>query len=148
MLCRYDQNYVPYGMVLCIFQLYRVFLLPFANTWMLYSLLEKLEVSISLSTCGIEGALVACCCAIPARMRTLLHVPIQLISVSFTASVASKLCPASGSLTVLSICMGSVLSLQLALTMVLPVLLAVSFEAGSCRSFVPHVQAKRSLFQA
>ena len=137
-----------YGLVLCIFQLYRVFLLPFANTWMLYSLIDKLQVSISSGMCMLQGFLLGSCFFLSIRMRALLHVPVQLVSVCFSASVASKVCPASGTLPMVTLCMSSVLSLQLALGVAVPMLISFSCEAGSCRSFVPHVQAKRALFHA
>ena len=146
-LCRYDQSYVPYGFVLCIFQLYRAFLLPFANTWMLYSLIGKLELKVSIVMCYLQSVLLCACFVLPTRTRAALHIPVQLVSVSFSASVASRLCPASTSLTTLSVCIGSVLSAQHVMTMAVPIALAMSFQEGPCRSFVPHVQAKRSLFQ-
>jgi hypothetical protein len=144
---RYDR-YVGAGALLCAFQLYRALLLPFVNTWMLWSLLGKLALPISNAFWFAQAALLAACLALSIPLRALLHVPVQLFAVCFSASTASRLCPAPASWAAAGACAGGVLALQLALSVAAPALIAASVQASPVRSFVPHVQVKRSLFVA
>jgi hypothetical protein len=145
-VCRYD-HYLNYGLVLCVFQVYRVLLLPFANTWMLWSLVNKLEFEVTTSMWMLQGLLLAGCYMFAFKMRSLLHVPVQLVTVCVAASTAVRCCtrPDSGGYGLL--CMCGIMWLQIVLSIIVPGLIQHRLEATSCRSFVPHVQAKRSVFQ-
>lgn len=146
-VCRYD-HYLNYGLVLCVLQVYRVFLLPFANTWMLWSLVNKLEFEISLSMWLSQGLLLGSCYLFSFRVRSLLRVPVQLVTVSFSSSTAVRCCGGphnSGGFALACLC--GVMWLQIVLGIVIPGLIIHRLEMSSCRSFVPHVQAKRSVFQ-
>lgn len=140
-------HYLNYGLVLCVFQVYRVFLLPFANTWMLWSLVKKLELKITLFMWVTQGLLLVGCYLCSIKLRALLNVPVQLVTVCFSASTAVRCCshPEFG-LVVLG-CMCGIMWMQIALSIVAPGLIMHMLESSTCRSFVPHVQARRSAFQ-
>lgn len=54
-LCRYEQ-YITYGgAVLQVFQMYRLIVLPVANTWMSWSLLNKLGIAPSSTVVAATG---------------------------------------------------------------------------------------------
>jgi hypothetical protein len=133
--------------VLCIFQIYRVLLLPFANTWMLWSLISRLDLKVSNLMLAGQAAAATACLLLSVRLRALLHVPVQLLTVCCAASAAARLCGPPQSRALMAACMGGVLSTQLLVSLAAPILLTVTLDSGSFRSFVPHVQAKRSLFQ-
>ncbi len=53
--CRYEQ-YITYGgAVLQVFQMYRLIVLPVANTWMSWSLLNKLGIAPSSTVVAATG---------------------------------------------------------------------------------------------
>jgi hypothetical protein len=57
--CRYEQ-YITYGgAVLQVFQMYRLVVLPVANTWMSWSLLHKLGITPGPLVVAATGAAVA-----------------------------------------------------------------------------------------
>lgn len=147
-LFRYD-HYLNYGLVLCVFQVYRVFLLPFANTWMLWSLVNKLELQITLPMWLSQALLLGSCYLFSFKLRFLLRVPVQLVTVCFSSSTAVRCCggpSSSGSYALACLC--GIMWLQVVLGIIAPGLITHRLESSSCRSFVPHVQAKRSAFQA
>ena len=146
-MCRYD-HYLNYGLILCVFQVYRLLLLPFANTWMLWSLLHKLEIRLSDSVLLTQAALLISCFAFSLRLQTPLLIPVQLLAVCFSATAAARVCPATATTAAVLSCMSGVMCLQLTLSVGMPLLLTRLIEARACRSFVPHVQAKRALFQS
>jgi hypothetical protein len=146
--CRYD-HYLNYGLVLCVFQVYRVFLLPSANTWMLWSLVKKLGFEITLSMWISQGLLLGSCYLFSFKLRSLLRVPVQLVTLCFSSSTAVRCCGGSSSSVGLNglACTCGIMWLQIVLGIIAPVLIMHRLELSSCRSFVPHVQAKRSAFQ-
>lgn len=145
-VCRSDQC-ASAGVLLCAFQLYRVLLLPFANTWMLWSLLDKLAVPIPTALLASLAALLATCYRLSMRHRALMHVPVQLVAMGLSAAGAARCCPAQRQGAVAVGCAGGTLAVQVALSALVPAVIAEMAQASAPRTFLPHVQAKRSLFQ-
>jgi hypothetical protein len=135
------------GIVLCIFQVYRVVLLPFANTWMLWSLIIKLQLTVSDGLWLTQAILLISCFFLSLRVRALLHVPVQLVTVCFSASTAARMCSTSGAAPVM-LCMSSVMLMLMVFSVAVPIVITYSIKVNALRRFVPHVQAKRSLFHA
>jgi len=129
----------------CVFQVYRGLLLPVANTWMLWSLFHKLDVRVTPHLVLAEAALLALCylCAYCLRLRFMLVVPVQLVTVLLSATVAASTCGADGSPQRSVLCVAFVCALQLLLGLVLPLLVGHALDARRGRRFMPHVQAKR-----
>lgn len=128
--------------------MYRLVVLPVANTWMSWSLLNKLGVNpggplVASLGVGVGGLVVA-----GSKVRSLLHAPLQLASVLFAAASTTDLCTrAFGSTTGLR-CMGAVSLLQLSIGVGLPSVLVHVLDARAAgKKYLPHVQAKRWLVQ-
>ncbi len=72
MNCRYEQ-YITYGgAVLQVFQMYRLVVLPVANTWMSWSLLNKLGITPGASVVAAIGALVVVFLVLGVQVRVCL----------------------------------------------------------------------------
>lgn len=144
---RADHN-LWYGYILCVFQIYRTVLLPFANTWMLWSLLLRMDVRVSAPALAAQLAAALACLLLSVRLRALLHVPVQFLTVCCAASAAARLCAPPQPRAAMAACVGGVLSVQLAVSVAVPLLLTVTldYSGAARRSSVPHVQAKRALF--
>lgn len=142
--CRYD-HYVNHSIALCVFHVYRACLLPFANTWMLWSLVAKLGITVSNALWATQAALLVSCIAI--RSKPLLHAPLQIVTLCFAASSASRLCTSTQGGPLVVACMGGVMLFQAALGLLVPVVLACSLQRDKCRSFMPHVQPRRALLR-
>ena len=145
-LCRYD-HYLNYGLVPCIFQIYRAMLLPIANTWMLWSLIHKIGLELSAFVLISEGVVLSMCYVLAVKMRFMLNVPVQLVTVVFSASIAAGTCGPSHVPSRSVLCMCCITLMQLFLGVVLPMLLLCLLDMHSGRSFMPHVQAKRWVLQ-
>ena len=134
--------------MLQVFQAYRLIVLPVANTWMSWSLLHKLGVRPGGALVATLGAGVGGLLALGARVRSLLHAPLQLASVLFAAAATTDLCTWAFGSVAGARCMGAVSLLQLSLGVGLPaVLVHVLDSRAGAKPYLPHVQAKRWLVQ-
>lgn len=147
---RYEHRISYGGAVLQVFHVYRLVVLPIANTWMSWSLLNKLGVKPGGTAVVIMGALFMCLFLAGLRMRALLHAPLQLASVLFAAASTTQLCTQAFGEPKGLRCMGAVSLLQLLLGVLLPSLAAhlVDLKASTGKHHLPHVQAKRGLLSA
>lgn len=148
MCTRRYEHYVSYGLVLCVFQVYRTVLLPNANTWMLWSLTQKLGIEVTASMHIMQGALLCLCFIFARRVPFLLSVPVQLLTVVFSASTAVSMCGPLETDPNALVCMTAVTCMQLAVGLALPAVMLYFRDAHDNRSFMPHVQAKRWILQA
>eukprot|EP00887_Chlorella_sp_A99_P000529 scaffold17.g529.t1 len=139
----YEQYITAGGAVLQAFQAYRLLVLPVANTWMSWSLLNKLGITPGGAVVAAIGCVVLAC-----LMRFFLHAPLQLASVLFAASSTTKVCSRFFASTTGLGCMSAVSLVQLSLGVFVPTLLGQLLDArsaGDKPAFLPHVQAKRWL---
>ncbi|KAI7838043.1 hypothetical protein COHA_008127 [Chlorella ohadii] len=127
------EQYITYGgAVLQVFQMYRLVVLPVANTWMSWSLLNKLGIAPSTLV-----------------MRFLLHAPLQLASVLFAASSTTEVCGRFFASNTSLGCMGAVSLMQLSLGVFIPGIMChlLDMRGSPDKPYLPHVQAKRWLLQ-
>ncbi|KAF6257539.1 hypothetical protein COO60DRAFT_1523258 [Scenedesmus sp. NREL 46B-D3] len=140
------EQYINYGsIVLSVFQAYRVVVLPVANTWMSWSLLNKMSVTPSWGVVAVLGLILLACIAMGLQVRFFLHAPLQLASVLFAATSTPDICGAFFDSTSSLRCIGIISAVQLSLGLVLPSLMVYLLEGRSRRAFLPHMQAKRWL---
>jgi hypothetical protein len=140
------EQYINYGsIVLHIFQIYRVVVLPVANTWMSWSLLNKMDVTPSYGVIILLGVLLMTFIILGVQVRFFLHAPLQLASVLFAATSTPDICGMFFESTSSLRCIGIVSALQLTLGLVLPSVMVYFLESRSGRCFMPHMQAKRWL---
>ncbi|GAB4823699.1 hypothetical protein N2152v2_010745 [Parachlorella kessleri] len=124
------EQYITYGgAVLQVFQMYRLVVLPVANTWMSWSLLNKLGITPGAAVVAAIGALVVVFLVLGVQMRFFLHAPLQLASVLFAASSTTDVCSLLLSSTTGLGCMSLVSLLQLSVGVVIPSLM-VAAAAG------------------
>lgn len=140
------EQYVNYGsIVLSVLQAYRVVVLPVANTWMSWSLLNKMSVTPSWGVVAVLGLILLACIVMGLQVRFFLHAPLQLASVLFAATSTPDICGAFFDSTSSLRCIGIISAVQLSLGLVLPSLMVYLLEGRSGRVFLPHMQAKRWL---
>lgn len=141
-MCRYD-HYLHHSIVLCFFQVYRICLVPCANTWMLWSLFRKLNISVSNATWVAQALVLASCMLI--QKQPLLHDSLQFVTLCFSASTATRICPSSASKPMSLVCLGGVMMFQAAVGL-LARLAAIDYaESTRSRDFLPHVQPRRPM---
>jgi hypothetical protein len=126
-------------------QVYRVVVLPVANTWMSWSLLNKMDVTPSYGVIVLLGVLLMTFIILGVQVRFFLHAPLQLASVLFAATSTPDICGMFFESTSSLRCIGIVSALQLTLGLVLPSVMVYFLESRSGRCFMPHMQAKRWL---
>jgi hypothetical protein len=137
------EQYINYGsVVLHVFQVYRVVVLPVANTWMSWSLLNKMDVTPSYGVIALLGVLLMTFVVLGVQVRFFLHAPLQLASVLFAATSTPDICGLFFESTSSLRCIGIVSALQLTLGLVLPSAMVYFLESRSGRCFMPHMQAK------
>lgn len=140
------EHYINYGsVVLHLFQVYRVVVLPMANTWMSWSLLNKMELNPGGGVVLLLGAVMLAFILIGVQVRFFLHAPLQLVSVLFAATSTSDICGRLLDGTSGLRCIAVISALQLSLGLLLPAALVHFLEARGGRCFLPHMQAKRWL---
>ena len=128
--------------------MYRLVVLPVANTWMGWSLLSKLgvrpgPVAVTALAVGFVALLTA-----GLRVRTLLHAPLQLASVIFSAASTPQVCAKAFGVEPTGLrCMAAVSLLQFTVGVVLPSIMVhiVDLRTSTAKHYLPHVQAKRGL---
>eukprot|EP00878_Enallax_costatus_P017333 GHUV01018204.1.p1 GENE.GHUV01018204.1~~GHUV01018204.1.p1 ORF type:complete len:568 (+),score=175.64 GHUV01018204.1:651-2354(+) len=141
------EQYLNYGnLILNIFNAYRAVVLPIANTWMSWSVLNKMSVAPSWPIVALLGVLLVACIIMGLQVRFFLHAPLQLASVLFAATTTPDICGALLDNTSSVRCIGIVSGLQLTLGLVLPSLLVYCLESKPNHAFLPHMQAKRWQF--
>lgn len=143
----YEQYITHGGTVLQIFQMYRVVVLPVANTWMSWSLLNKLGIRPGTMVISALGGVVVLFLVLGVQVRSFLHAPLQLASVVFAAATTTDLCSALFGGVFGLRCMGVMSLMQLSLGVVVPSLLVHVLEMRNSgqKPYLPHVQAKRWL---
>lgn len=143
------EQYITYGgAVLQVFQMYRLVVLPVANTWMSWSLLNKLGIAPSTLVVSLTGLAVLALIVAGVQMRFLLHAPLQLASVLFAASSTTEVCGRFFASNTSLGCMGAVSLMQLSLGVLIPSIMCHLLDMRSTdKPYLPHVQAKRWLLQ-
>ncbi|KAL4438694.1 hypothetical protein ABPG77_006298 [Micractinium sp. CCAP 211/92] len=143
------EQYITYGgAVLQVFQMYRLVVLPVANTWMSWSLLNKLGIAPSSLVVALTGLAVLALIVAGVQMRFLLHAPLQLASVLFAASSTTEVCGRFFASNTSLGCMGAVSLMQLSLGVLIPSIMCHLLDMRSTdKPYLPHVQAKRWLLQ-
>jgi hypothetical protein len=135
--------------VLQVFQMYRLVVLPVANTWMSWSLLNKLGIAPSTLVVACIGLAVVALIIAGVQMRFLLHAPLQLASVLFAASSTTEVCGRFFASNTSLGCMGAVSLMQLSLGVFIPGIMChlLDMRGSPDKPYLPHVQAKRWLLQ-
>lgn len=143
------EQYVSYGgMVLTVFQAYRAVVLPVANTWMTWSLLDKVDlVSPGYPLTALLGLATAACLIVGLQVRFFLHAPLQLASVLFAATSTREVCGPSVQPASSPRCMLLISALQLFLGFGLPGAIVWALEGRGGRVYMPHMQCKRVLMR-
>ena len=145
------EQYITYGgAVLQVFQMYRLVVLPVANTWMSWSLLSKLGIAPAGREVAAIGGVVLLFMLLGLHVRFFLHAPLQLASVLFAASATTDVCTRIFASTSGLGCMSVVSALQLSLGVVVPSVLVHVLEmrvSPGDKPQLPHVQAKRWMLQ-
>ncbi|KAI3431605.1 hypothetical protein D9Q98_004655 [Chlorella vulgaris] len=147
------EQYITYGgAVLQVFQMYRLIVLPVANTWMSWSLLNKLGIAPSSTVVAATGMAVLVLIVaggVGVQTRFLLHAPLQLASVLFAASSTTEVCGRFFASNTSLGCMGAVSVMQLSLGVFVPGLMChlLDMRGAADKPYLPHVQAKRWLLQ-
>ncbi|KAL0023379.1 hypothetical protein WJX79_000175 [Trebouxia sp. C0005] len=78
------------GLVSSMFSLYRMIVLPIANTWMSWSLLHKLQWDPTPPLLGGLGLIMTLFLFVGLKVRFFLHAPLQLATVLLAAARAAK----------------------------------------------------------
>ncbi|GMH44980.1 hypothetical protein BSKO_12937 [Bryopsis sp. KO-2023] len=167
------EQYIHYGFVLYVFQIYRVIVVPVANTWMSWRVLHNMNFQPELHIIVLLGVLLMLCVVLGIQVRFLLHTPVQLVSIFFAAISTPDLCgnpnPDDGqSFSHGFTCVGFISAVQLSLGFVLPALVmhlqdnsigmgwggehssgggkgGDSTDRDASLTSIPHTQAKRLL---
>lgn len=144
----YEQHLSYGGAIFQMFHVYRLVVLPVANTWMGWSLLSKLGVrpgpiAVTALAIAFVGLLAA-----GLRVRALLHAPLQLASVVFSAASTPQVCDKAFGVEPTGLrCMAAVSLMQFTVGVLLPSIMIhiVDLRVSTAKHYLPHVQAKRVL---
>ncbi|DBA75798.1 hypothetical protein WJX77_002902 [Trebouxia sp. C0004] len=141
----YDQ-FVSYGgLVSSMFSLYRMIVLPIANTWMSWSLLHKLQWDPTPPLLGGLGLIMTLFLFVGLKVRFFLHAPLQLATVLLAAASAHHICTAVQANTTGAACLSLISALQMLLGLLVPSFLTFMLDFRVSSSYLPHVQAKYRL---
>lgn len=133
------------GLVSSLFSLYRMIVLPIANTWMSWSLLHKLQWDPTPPLLGGLGLLMTLFLFVGLKVRFFLHAPLQLATVLLAAASAHHICTAVQANTTGAACLSLVSALQMLLGLLVPSFLTFMLDFRVSSSYLPHVQAKYRL---
>lgn len=136
--------------LLPVFQVYRLAVLPVANTWMVAGLFERIAYRPPLALWLLAPGALLLFLGLGAHARFFVQAPLQLTSVLVAAMSVPPVCVGLlESSTSDARCVVAVSCLQLTLGLLLPAALVfVADELRLGRSFVPHVQTKKKWLAA
>ncbi|KAL3144765.1 hypothetical protein ABBQ38_001880 [Trebouxia sp. C0009 RCD-2024] len=125
-----------------VLTLYRLVVLPVANTWMSWSLLHKLHWDPNPPFLAALTLLMTLFLALGLKVRFFLHAPLQLVTVLLAAASAQHVCSAVQATTGGAACLSLISAQQLFLGLLIPSVLmfVLDYRVGS--GYMPHIQAK------
>jgi len=142
----FDQFFAQGGIIMYACQLYRVVIVPVANTWMSWRVLNNLDFEPDLKYV-LSCALMLCLCILAgSQFPFLLHAPLQMLFIIFAALSTPAVCHQfDPSQTYSFLCLGSFSALQVLLAYLIPSLvLQQQKRVDTSRSgpYIPHQQVK------
>eukprot|EP00210_Caulerpa_lentillifera_P007591 g7249.t3 len=121
-------NQGPFIVGIC--QIYRVIVIPVANTWMAWRVLDHLELQPDSQHILLLSLCLLICILLGSRFRFLLQVPIQMLSIILAAISTPDICHRFVPISVYPfICIGIVITFQVCVAYLIPTLLARNFES-------------------
>eukprot|EP01025_Chloroclados_australasicus_P023062 TRINITY_DN23537_c0_g3_i1.p1 TRINITY_DN23537_c0_g3~~TRINITY_DN23537_c0_g3_i1.p1 ORF type:complete len:644 (-),score=74.39 TRINITY_DN23537_c0_g3_i1:180-2111(-) len=141
----YNEELILGGqIVMAILQMYRALLLPMANTWMSWNLVNRMEIAPSFTLMFLLGLTLLMLMFLGVQIRFLLNAPLQLASVLFAALISGDFCPLVGIKDPESTrCLHVIMVIQMLLGLLVPSILLQFYNNYFPRSMLPHVSIRR-----
>jgi len=143
----FDQSFAQRGVIMIACQLYRVVVVPMANTWMSWKVLSNLDFQPDFYYVLIFATLVCACIVFGSQFPFLLHAPLQMLSIIFAALSTPAVCHQFDPTQTYSfLCLGSFSALQVLLAYLIPTLVLPEPRRGDTAKsgpYIAHQQVKR-----
>lgn len=121
-LC-FDHTGSQGALVLGICQIYRVIIIPVANTWMSWRLLNHFGIQSSFQFVILLGLCLALCVVLGSQVRCLLQVPVQILSIILAAVSTPDVCHRFVPVSIYPfLCLGIVSTVQVIVAYLMPTL--------------------------
>lgn len=126
----FDHSGTQGAFILGICQIYRVIVIPVANTWMSWRVFHHLELKPDLQYFILLAIGLLVCILLGSQVRFLLQVPLQLLSIILTAMSTPEVCHRFVPISIYPfLCVGMVSTLQVFVAYLIPTLLVQNLGA-------------------